>query len=317
MEKWRKLWSNEKFVGYTFVLPNFLGFLLFTSLPVIASLILSFMNWDIINEPEWAGLDNFVNLLGFHKDEGAIVANDPDFWMYLYNTVYMMLIIPLCMIGSLLLALLLNREIKGIVAFRAIYFLPSICAGVAVCLLWKWLLNSNYEIGLINSAIATVASWFGKDPNAINYPKWLVDPALAKPALMIMSFWSGIGGMNMILYLAALQNVPQELYEAADIDGASSFQKFWKITLPFLSPTTFFITIMSIIGGFQGGFTQAFVMTEGGPAGSTTTIEYYLYNNAYSFFQMGYAAAIAWVIFIIVLILTAINWKYGGKMVHY
>ena len=123
--------------------------------------------------------------------------------------------------------------------------------------------------------------------------------------------------MNMILYLAALQNVPQELYEAADIDGASSFQKFWKITLPFLSPTTFFITIMSIIGGFQGGFTQAFVMTEGGPAGSTTTIEYYLYNNAYSFFQMGYAAAIAWVIFIIVLILTAINWKYGGKMVHY
>jgi len=317
MTSWKKLWSNEKFVGYAFLMPNFLGFLLFTSLPVIASLVLSFMHWDILNPPEWAGLDNFIKLLWFHKEEGMLVANDPEFWMYLYNTVFMMLVIPISMAGSLILAVLLNRKIKGIVAFRAIYFLPSICAGVAVCILWKWLLNSNYEIGLINSFIASIYNLLHIDIASAHFPQWLNNPELAKPALMIMGLWSGIGGMNMILYLAALQNVPPELYEAADMDGANGFTKFWRITLPFLSPTTFFIFIMSVIGGFQGGFTQAFVMTQGGPAGSTTTIEYYLYNNAYSYFQMGYAAAIAWFIFIIVLIMTLINWRFGGKLVHY
>ncbi len=304
--------NNESIAGYMFILPNLLGFLVFTSLPVLASLGLSFVDWDILTPPKFVGFANFINLLGYHHEAGHLVANDPLFWKYLYNTAFFMLNIPVCMIGALVVALLMNQKLRGITIYRTIFFLPSICAGVAICLLWRWILNPDF--GLINMFLVKI---FGVLHLGIRPPDWLSSTSWAKPALMLMGFWSSIGGMNMILYLAALQNVPRELYEAAEIDGANGWKKFWAVTVPFISPTTFFITIMSIIGGFQGGFMQAYVMTGGGPAGSTTTIEYYIYNNAYQYFKMGYASSIAWFLFLVIFLVTLINWRFGGKLVHY
>ncbi|MFA6666336.1 MAG: sugar ABC transporter permease [Armatimonadota bacterium] len=307
-----KIGSNESVAGYLFILPNFLGFLVFTFFPVIVSLCLSFVDWDILTPPKFVGLANFVALLGFHREGGVIVANDPLFWKYIGNTLFFMLNIPICMAGALVVAMVMNQKLKGIVIFRTIFFLPSICAGVALCLLWKWILNPDY--GLLNQILGAVFSLF--HINAA-LPGWLSNPAWAKPGIMLMGFWGAIGGMNMILYLAALQGVPKELYEAAEIDGANGWRKFWAVTMPFISPTTFFIAIMGVISGFQSGFMQAYVMTEGGPAGATTTIDYYIYNNAYQWLHMGYASAIAWFLFIVIFLVTLVNWRFGGKLVHY
>lgn len=307
-----RIGSSESVAGYLFILPNFLGFLVFTSLPVLASLGLSLVDWDMLSPPRFVGLANFANLVGFHRSAGHLVANDPLFWKYLYNTIFFMLNVPLCVVGSLALALLMNRKLRGITIYRTVFFLPTICSGVAICMLWRWLLNSDF--GLINAFLAKVLHFLhiGARP-----PDWLSNPAWAKPALMLMGFWGAIGGINMILYLAALQNVPRELYEAAEIDGAGAWRKFRAVTLPFISPTTFFITTMSIIGGLQGGFMQAYVMTGGGPAGSTTTIEYYIYSNAYMWGKMGYASSIAWFLFLAIFAITLLNWRFGGKLVHY
>lgn len=304
--------SNEVVAGYVFLLPNFLGFLVFTSIPVIASLGLSFVDWDILTPPRYVGFANFVNLLGFHREYGQLVANDQEFWKCLYNTVFLMLGIPLNVIGALIVALVMNQKLRGIVLFRTVYFLPSVCSGVALLLLWRWIYNSDY--GLLNAFLTRAFDLFHLN---IQPPNWLSDPRWAKPALILMGFWGAIGGTNMILYLAALQGVPLELYEAAEIDGANGWRKFWAVTMPYLSPTTFFISIMSVIGGFQGGFMAANVMTQGGPAGATTTLEYYIYNNAYVWFKMGYASSIAWVLFLIVFAVTLINWRFGGKLVSY
>ncbi len=286
---------REWISGYLFIMPNLLGFLMFTSIPVVASLVLAFMKWDLLTPPEFVGINNFIKLI-----------QDPLFWKYTKNTFFLMMGIPFEMGGALLIATFMNQKIKGIKFFRTIYFLPTICSGVAISILWMWMYNPNF--GLFNYMLAKLS---------ILGPNWLTDEAWAKPALMLMAFWTAIGGQNMILYLAGLQGIPPELYEAANIDGASAWQKFRHITLPMLTPTTFFIFIMSVIGGFQGGFASAYVMTGGGPNGSTTTISYYIYSNAYQWFNMGYAAAIAWVLFVFVFIVTIFNWKYGGKAVRY
>ena len=307
-----KFGTNESAAGIIFLLPNLLGFLVFTSLPVLASLCLSFVQWDILTPPKFVGLANFVALLGFHREVGHLAANDPQFWKYLYNTVFFMLNIPICMVGSLIIALAMNQKLKGIVFFRTVFFLPTICSGIAICLLWRWILNPDF--GLVNAFLSSAFNFLHLN---IQPPQWLSSVTWVKPGMMLMNFWGAIGGMNMILYLAALQGVPRELYEAADIDGASPWNKFWAVTFPFLSPTTFFIAVMGVIGGFQGGFMQAYAMTQGGPAGASTTIEYYIYNNAYQWFKMGYASAIAWVVFMVILVVTLINWRFGGKLVHY
>lgn len=304
--------TREALGGYAFILPNFVGFLIFTSLPVVASFLLAFFEWDVITpwqQSQFVGFDNFSKLLGFHSEQGAWLANDPDFWHYLYNTAFLMLGIPISMAASLVLALVMNKKIKGIVFFRTIYFLPSICAGVALYMLWRWIFNP--EFGLLNTIIRTLSG------DLLNGPKWLESVSWSKPALILMGIWTNMGGYNMILYLAGLQGIHPELYEAAEIDGANEWQKFWSVTWPMLSPTTFFIFVMSVIGGFQGGFEAAYVMTGGGPAGSTTTIDYYIFNNAYVWFKMGYAASIAWVLFAIIFVVTLLNWKFGGKVVHY
>jgi multiple sugar transport system permease protein len=200
-----------------------------------------------------------------------------------------------------------TRKWTGIVALRTVYFLPSVCSGVALLILWKYLYNS--DIGFVNTFLRGIG--------IANPPDWLGTTFWAKPALMLMGLWGGLGGYNMILYLAALQGVPSSYYEAAEIDGAGPWAKFWSITWPMISPTTFFILIMSIIGGFQSGFMTANVMTGGGPAGSTTTIEYYLYQTAFEKFNMGYASAVAWFLFAVILVLTLAAWKLGGRVVTY
>jgi multiple sugar transport system permease protein len=289
---WRR---HEALAGYGFLLPNFLGFLAFVSLPVLFSLTLSCFEWDILTEPRFAGLGNYRKLLW-----------DAKFWHYLYNTVFLMLAIPLQMAASLGLAVLLDKKLRGVVFFRTLYFLPSITAGVAIYLLWMWIYNPSF--GLVNYAL----SWL-----RITGPKWLEDPAWSKPALVIMTLWAQMGGVNMILYLAALQNIPPELYEAADVDGVGAWQRFRHITFPLLGPTTFFILTTSLIRGFQGGFEMAYIMTQGGPAGSTTTVSYYLFQNAFEWGYMGYASSIAWVLFALVFVVTMINWRWGGKKIHY
>ncbi|MSR77818.1 MAG: sugar ABC transporter permease [Candidatus Omnitrophica bacterium] len=303
MKKWfRRNSVQEAIAGYTFLLPNLLGFILFTSLPVLASLLLSFMKWDLLSwPPRFVGFENFIHLF-----------QDPDFWKYCWNTVYLMMGIPLGMGGSLMLALFMNQKLKGIVFFRTIYFLPTLCSGVAIFMLWRIMYNP--EFGAINTMIAKFGTMIGLN---LQGPNWLNDEAWAKPALILMGVWQSIGGYNMILYLAALQGVPRELYDAAEVDGANSWQKFWAVTWPQISPTTFFIAIMSVIGGFQGGFDSARIMTGGGPNGSTTTIIYELYNNAFVWYKMGYAAAIAWVLFVIVFIFTLLQWRFYGNKVHY
>lgn len=303
---------REAFAAWGFLAPNLVGFLAFTSIPVIVSLVMAFSHWNIFKTPFWVGLENFSNLLWFHRESGRMAANDPFFWQYVGNTLYLMMGIPLTMAGSLIVALMMNQKLRGIVLLRTIYFLPAVCSGVAMLILWKYLFNA--DIGLINKCLRYFAFLGGifADP-----PDWLGTTAWAKPSLILMGFWGGLGGYNMILYLAALQNVPRSYYEAAEIDGAGPWAKFWSVTWPMISPTTFFILIMSVIAGFQGGFMTARVMTLGGPAGSTTTIEYYLFQTAFEKFNMGYASAIAWFLFAVIFVLTLCTWKLGGRVVTY
>lgn len=295
--------TKERMAAYVFLAPNLIGFLVFTSLPVLASLGLSFTKWDLLSDsPQFVGLKNFVEL-----------AKDPYFLKYCWNTVYLMGSIPLSMAGSLLLAIALNQRLKGTVIFRTIYFLPTICSGVAIFMLWRLIYNPNF--GFLNMMISHFGDMIGLK---LIGPNWLTDETWAKPAFIIMNVWQSIGGYNMILYLAALQGVPRDLYDAAEVDGANSWQKFWAVTWPQISPTTFFISIMSLIGGFQAGFDQAYIMTGGGPNGSTTTIMYYIYNNAFNWFHMGYAATISMVLFLVIFLLTKnVVWRFYGKNVHY
>ena len=298
--------------GYLFLLPNLAGFLVFTLVPVAFSLVLSFVKWDMLSPLKFVGFQNFINLLGFHKETGGLIPNDPLFWKCFSNTLFLMIIIPIEIMGSLALALVMNQKVRFINLFRAIYFLPTITNGVAICLLWAWIYN--YDFGLINNVILKAGDFLSFPFQRI---PWLTSVTWAKPSLMLMGLWIMLGGYNMILFMAALQGVPRELYEAADMDGASSWHKFWNITWPMISPTTFFVFVMAVIGGLQGGFMQAYIMTGGGPDRSTTTLEYLIYNHLYSWQHVGYAAAIAWVVFIIVFVATLFNWKFGGKLVQY
>lgn len=307
-----KIQRKETIVAYLFLLPNFFGFLVFTFLPVIFSFILSFFSWDMINPLKFVGLENFIRLLGFSFNGKAIVPNDPHFWYYVFNTVFLMLVIPLEIFGALIVAMALNQKIKGIVFYRTIFYLPTVCSVVAIAIMWRGILNPDF--GLLNTLIAKIGDLLNLK---LQGPNWLTHPLWARISMMLVGLWSIIGGNNCLLFLAALQGIPRDLYEAAEIDGASSWQKFWKITWPMISPTTFFIAIMSIIGGFQGGFMLAYIMTGGGPGGATTTIEYYIFNNLYAFQKTGYAASIAWILFLIIFFFTRLSWKYGGKLVEY
>ncbi|MBN2453131.1 MAG: sugar ABC transporter permease [Candidatus Omnitrophica bacterium] len=304
--------EKEAIAGYLFLLPNLIGFLIFTLVPVALSLVLSFVRWDMLSPAKFIGIKNFIDLLGFHTESGIFTANDPLFWKCVGNTLFLMLIIPVEIMASLALALIMNQKVRLINFFRAVFFLPTITNGVAICLLWAWIYN--YDFGLVNNMIIGAGDLLSLPLKRI---PWLTSVAWAKPSLMLMGLWIMLGGYNMILFMAALQGVPRELYEAADMDGASSWNKFWNITWPMISPTTFFVFVMAVIGGFQGGFMQAYIMTGGGPDRSTTTLEYLIYNHLYSWQHVGYAAAIAWFVFVIVFTATVFNWRFGGKLVQY
>jgi len=247
------------------------------------------------NGLQFVGLRNFEDIL----------LRDTRFKEYLLNTFIFLLGIPLGMMVSLIMALAMNMPLKGIVAFRVMYFLPVISNIVAVALVWRWFLNPDY--GVINNVLRFIG--------ISNPPNWLGDKIWAKVAIIVVDVWKG-AGYNMMLYLAGLQGISQDFYEAAEIDGATPWQQFWNITWPLLSPTNFFILVMGIIGGFQAFGTQ-YALTGGGPAGATTTIVYYVYNNAFKWSKMGYASAIAVILFALVMIATLFQWIFTEKNVEY
>ena len=266
----RDLWS-----GLAFVSPWLIGFLVFTVYPVVASLWFSFTDYNVVSAPRWIGVRNYADLFA-----------DPLFGKTLYNTLYLAVIgIPVSLLVSLLIAMLLNNKVRFQGLFRTLYFLPSVVPAVAAALLWRWFLNPDY--GPVNEFL-----WLFR----INGPGWLADPVWSKPALIFAGLW-GVGG-SMVIYLAGLQNVPVQLYEAADLDGAGRWQRFRFVTLPMLSPVILFNLIMGIITSFQA-FTNIYIMTGGGPSNSTLVYALYLYQNAFQFFRMGYASAMAWVLLVI------------------
>jgi multiple sugar transport system permease protein len=290
--KRRLLW-REAVDGWLFILPWLLGFLFFTAGPMLASAIMSFLEWEILTPPSWVGLVNFGQMLA-----------DPLFGLALYNTAYYTLLgVPLYLLASLLMALLLNLPLPGVPIYRTLFFLPSLTPAVANALLWVWIFSPDF--GLANYLLQAV----GLPPQ-----KWLFDVNLAKPSLILMGLW-GIGS-QMIIFLAGLQGIPQILYEAANIDGANEWQRFWRITLPMLSPTIFFNLVIGIIGSFQV-FTTAYIATQGGPQNATLFYVLYLWRNGFDYFKMGYASALAWVLLLIVLVLTLIQFRLARRLVYY
>lgn len=308
--------KNQGRAAALFLLPNFVGFLLFTLGPVLVAAGLSFYRYQLASgEPSFIGLNNFVDLLGFTKGDQGWKARDPYFWKYLGNTLFLMLNIPLSMIGSLLLAVLLNQKLPGRIFFRTLFFIPHLCTGIAIYMVWKMLLTYEPNVGIINGLLWQIYGVLGLEAEqaAAMLPGWLTNATWAKPALIIMFIWASVGGYNMILYLAGLQNISPELYEAANMDGAGWWATLRHVTVPQLAPTTFFILVTSIIGGLQGGFEAAYIMTQGGPEGSTTTVSYYIFTQAYEQLEVGYAATISMVLFFLIFAATLLNWRYGGK----
>jgi len=296
-----RVWRNmsrdarrEALVGYVCILPWVLGFLVFVAGPIVASFLISFMRWDIVTPPEWIGLANYKK----------IFTDDPDFVQSLKVTVtYSAVTLPLGLVLGLGLALLLNMKLKGMNIYRTLFYIPSVLPSVAVTMLWIWIFNP--EFGLINYLLSLVG---------IQGPRWFYSPRWALPGLMLMSLW-GVGG-QAVIYLAGLQNIPPHLYEAAEVDGANRWQKFWKITIPLLTPTLFFQLIMNLIGSFQA-FVQSYVATAGGPLKSTLFYMLYIYNTAFRSLRMGYGSALAWILAMIILVLTILVFKSSPYWVYY
>ncbi len=289
----RKPAGRRNVTGYIFIAPFVLGFILWFLIPALASVWMTFQNWNMINPPEFIALDNFKRTM-----------SDELFWQALkVTTVYTAVSVPLSLAVAFLLALLLNAKVRGIAVFRTLYYLPSIVPAVANAILWAWILNSDF--GLLNAFL-----------HAIGLPKilWLQDPEWALPAMILMSLW-GLGGA-MVIYLAGLQGIPNEFYEAAEIDGAGRWAKLRHVTIPLMSPVIFFNLIMGLIGTFQI-FTAGYLITNGGPQNATLFYVLYLYRNGFLYLDMGYAAALAWVLFFIIMALTAFIFRGVGSWIYY
>ena len=287
--------THEALWGFLFISPWIIGFLVLQLGPMLASLALSFTEYQIVAPPKFVGFANYVRMF----------TADVSFWAALKVTfVFAIVAVPLQLVGGLLVALLMNRKVPGQTLWRTVYYLPNVVAGVSVAMLWVWIFHSQF--GLINLVLRVLFN--------IQGPAWLGHPNWALPALIIMSLWSV--GSSMIVNLAGLQGIPSELYEAASIDGASWWHKFWRVTLPMLSPVLFFNLVLGIIGTFQY-FTNAYVMTGGGPGRSTLFYNLYLYTNAFQYYKMGYASALAWVMFLIILVFTLLIFKSSPLWVYY
>jgi len=291
----RKKNLKKNLVAYSFLLPNFLGFLIFTLIPVICAFILSFMEWDSANPMVFVGLRNFSKLL-----------TDETFKISFWNTIYYSVAsVPLTMILALLLAIILNNKIKGVGVFRAIYFFPYVTSLVAIAVVWNMLFHPT--LGPINQFLMAIGF---KNP-----PGWTSSVEWAMPAIIIVNIWRN-AGYYMVMYLAGLQGIPRELYEAATVDGANGWQKFRKITIPMLTPTTFFVSIMITISCFKV-FDLVQVMTDGGPGRATNVLVYHIYNQAFMNFKFGYSSAISMILFAVVLIITIIQFQFEKKWVNY
>ncbi|MBB6634825.1 carbohydrate ABC transporter permease [Cohnella thailandensis] len=284
--------------GLLFTSPWIIGFLIFQLYPILASFYYSLTEYNLFKPPEWVGFGNYKDLF-----------QDDKFYKSMYNTLYITIVgvVP-HMAYALLMALLLNAKVKGQSIYRTIYFLPTLVPAVAGSLLWMWLLNSQY--GLINMGLEAIG---------IMGPNWLVDPDWTKPSLILMGFW-GTGTIT-VMYLAALQDVPKMFYEAAEIDGASKWRQFWTITFPSISPMTLFQLIMMLISSFQY-FTEGMVFAEasqsvGGPENSLLFYSIYLYQQAFSFLNMGYASAMAWILFVVVMLFSLVIFKTSARWVYY
>lgn len=285
--------TREARWGYLFALPWFIGLAVFFMYPFIANFFYSFTEYSIIESPQWVGIENYETLM-----------HDSFFWKSLYNTVYYTcLLVPAILVISLLVACLLNQRIKGVRYYRTVFYLPTIVPLMASCILWMWIL-SPYD-GLINSLLDRVG---------IDGPPWLASEKWSKPSLVLMGTW--IIGQPTIIFLAGLQGIPRSHYEGAEIDGANTIQKLFHITIPLLTPVILFNLIMAVIGSFQI-FTQAYVMTGGGPVASTTFYVLYLYRNAFALFKMGKAAAMAVILFGIMFISTLCLVKTSAAWVYY
>ncbi|MBB5377969.1 multiple sugar transport system permease protein [Deinococcus metalli] len=289
---------REAITGYLFILPWLIGFVVFVAGPMLFSLYASFTDYDVTSRMKWVGLDNYVRLF----------TSDDLFWTSLYNTgFYVLFAVPLGIVTGLLIAVLLNQRIPGQRVFRTIFFLPKVLTGVAVLLLWLWVFNP--EFGPINTFLRFIG--------VQNPPLWFSDPTWAKPALIIMSMWGAAGGY--IIYLAGLQGVPRHLYEAANLDGASPLRQFLSITVPMMSPTIFFKLITGISAAFQF-WESALIVSEGGKGGpSYSTLFYglYMWQKAFTDYQMGYASAMAWILLVIILIITALQFYVSRRWVYY
>lgn len=289
--------QREALIGWLFVSPALIGFGIFTFGAILYSLYLSFTDYDMFGTPEWVGLENYIKAF----------TNDEYFYQYFGNTFYFAIVlVPVVLVISLFLAILINKKVGRLTkAYRVALFLPSITSTVAVSMVWLWIFNP--DMGILNNFLTAIGFH--------NPPMWLSDPEWSKPALIIMRVWQ-MSGYYMLLFLAGLQTIPETLYEAAEVDGASSWQRFTRITVPMLSNTTFVVVILLIIESFNM-FESIFVMTEGGPLGSTSTIMYYIYEQGFMSYNMGYASALAWIFFALILVFTLIQFRFrreqGGE----
>jgi multiple sugar transport system permease protein len=286
--------QRESLAFYAFLSPWLIGFVGLTLGPIIASFAFSFSDYDAIHPLKLIGLQNYVT-----------IAHTALFWQALKVTaLYTAGAVPLGVVGALLLATLLNQRVPALSLWRTLYYLPVVTSGVAVALLWSWIFQPDF--GVVNTLLYNLFH--------IQGPQWFFSPTWALPAFIVMSIW-GVGG-PMLIYLAGMQGVPTQLYEAADLDGAGRFQKYFRITLPMISPVIFFNLIMLMIGSFQV-FTGAFVITQGGPSYATYFYVLYLYQEAFQYFHFGYASALAWILFVIVMALTILAFRFSSSLVYY
>ena len=290
----KRLVDRQEFWGFLFICPWLIGFLIFTVGPMLSSLVLSLYKYDLANS-KFVGLENYRRL----------VTEDPLFWKSLKNTAwYALLTVPLGVLGSLLIALLLNQQVKGVRIYRTLFYLPSMVPAVASALVWQWVFNADN--GILNQGLAFLGL-----PNV----EWLQNEKFTLYAFAIMSLW-GIGGQRMIIFLAGLQGIPDSYYEAARLDGASTWAQFRHITLPSLSPVMFFNLVLGLVGAFQV-FTSAYVMTSGGPNNASLFYSLYIFRNAFEYFKMGKASAMAWILFAILLLFTLVQFALSKRWVHY
>ncbi|WP_230406881.1 carbohydrate ABC transporter permease [Blautia liquoris] len=288
--------KKKNLVAYSFILPNLLGFFVFTFIPIIFSLLLSFCEWDSGNPIKFVGLDNFVTM--FTKDKS--------FWISLKNTLYYTVVtVPVTLVLSLFLAILMNKPIKGRNFFRSVLFFPYVASLVAVAVVWMALFNPDR--GPINGILMALG--------VNNPPRWAASTTWAMPTIIGLTVWKGMG-YYMIVYLAALQGVPKELYEAAALDGASGWQQFRNVTWPNVTPTTFFILMMLLVSAFKS-YDTMYITTQGGPGEATKVLAYHIYNSAFVSSKFGYASALSMVLFVIVMVVTLIQFKGEKRFTNY